>query len=117
MPTTDTGLSQKKRVLLETLFHRMEKLITLLPDDPATLIKFDDLKSLYNNIAGSCQLSSQELLQSIQSWRAQHSEIKHLRKTYWIDNLLNLFGQRRRSATEKMFDDVEKMLSKNLPKM
>ncbi len=106
----DNTLFRKKRTLLNTLFHRMEKLITLEPDNPATLKKFDDLKALYNQIAGTCHLSSQALLKAIQDWRQQHPEIKQLRKTYWFDSLLNFFGQRRHSATEKMFDTVEKML-------
>ena len=97
--------SEKKLEFLTKLYRRMEEIITLESDSPLTKSKFDKLKALYKKVAGKSYAQPDDLLKSIQQWREKNPDIGQLRKTYFFDDLLNLIGIHRESATTKFFNE------------
>ena len=101
----------KQRQVLEKIYKRMEKLLTIKPNEQTTQRKFQRLKELYLKVLGSQKtMPLREILRSIKQWRQENEpELKVLRKTYFWDK-----NKKRETATMKMVKQIEKDLSKSL---
>lgn len=95
--------------ILKKLYHRMEKLST--EKSEKALEKFNLIKSIYNKHAGKDNVSADEIIASIAEWISS-PEIKkplcELREKYFIDRFVE-----RKSATKKMFEEIQEMASQS----
>lgn len=110
LPPTAFDVYQKSPSLaftLTKLYKRMEDLITLDPHAEITKTKFDKLKTLYNKLAKESNLSPNDLLNSIHTWRSskENEPVFKLRRTYFFDYFV-----KRKTSTEKEFDNIEQFL-------
>lgn len=106
-PVSFQDLDVEKKRIIEKLYHRMERLVLLEPDSEQTMDKFNSLKNLYLQLVGEQkQLSLNELLFNIQSWKEQNKAVlSTLRKTYFWDAFFI-----RESATMCMVKEIERDL-------
>lgn len=106
-PAAFKDINKTQKYILEKLYRRMEQLVTLDTESLQTQKKFLALKSLYNEELGPQKnISLQELLVSIQSWKEANKDILNpLRKRYFWDDYIT-----RKSATTKLLDEIEQNL-------
>lgn len=107
-PSVYVGLGDMKENILKKLYARMERIPRIAPKSQATMNKFSQLKELYTDIAGAEQdLSLQQLLTHIQSWKNSHLDLlDSLREKYIWD-----FFFKRTSATMSLINEIESELS------
>jgi hypothetical protein len=110
-PLAYPDLGDVKFKIIKKLYHRMEELLLTEGDSIQTANKFNCLKDLYNEITGpQKELSLNELLGSIQSWRQEHKTVlNQLRKTYFWDAFF-----KRESATMTLVKEIEQDLQQEI---
>jgi hypothetical protein len=103
-PASSGDAVTKQQELLTKLYRRMEDIITLEPDSPKTVEKFNKLKDLYERQAPQPYDNPEDIIASIIEWRnrEENHHVFELRKTYFFDWFIT-----RQSATTKMFDEFE----------
>ncbi len=103
-PASSDDAVTKQQELLTKLYRRMEDIITLEPDSPKTVEKFNKLKALYEQQAPKTYDKPEDIIASIIEWRnkEENHHVFELRKTYFFDWFIT-----RESATTKMFDEFE----------
>lgn len=106
-PVAFREIGKTKMKIITKLYQRMEQMLLIQEDSQATQNKFLSLKELYLNIIGpQKELSLNELLASIQTWKQDNvSTLTVLRKKYFWDSFFT-----RKSATMSLIEDLERDL-------
>jgi len=107
--------------ILNELYQKLEDLPKNLPELTATRQKFDELKQLYQEIAGTPELPLGMLLDKITAHRASHNPLFDTRRGQGlISKFLELLGIKFKTGTQQAYDRMEKAINdavaKALPK-
>lgn len=107
-PASYPGLNAEQFKIVAKLYRRMESLLDLDPHSEQTQDKFNSLKNLYREMVNmQPDVPLEDLLKGLQEWKqANAKNLGTLRETFFWDSFFT-----RRSATLKMFDEIELSLN------
>lgn len=112
LPPNAFNIDKKSQryTVLKKLYMRLDQMIMKENNNPITKEKFDELKALYQTLAGKNNAPIPDLIQTLQDWEKDHqSLIKTHRNAYrfhWMTKIANCF----KTSTEKLFDEFHSTL-------
>ncbi|WP_131781021.1 hypothetical protein [Legionella gresilensis] len=106
-PSVYKPLTSYQLSTLNKLYGRLKKIPKLHGNDIKTRMKFDELKDLYNKIAGTSKLSAFDLLLEITEFENDKKDILFRRRS---NHFISFFSSH--SATEKTLQEIKTNLEK-----
>lgn len=109
-------VSSSQMKTLKMLYKKLENLPKTEPTSPITKGKFDELKKLYQQIAGESNLSLTVLLDKITVHRAMHNELFDVHRGQGlVSRFLATMGAK--TGTQKAYDRMEEAIRKEMERV
>jgi hypothetical protein len=109
----DVPATQRK--VLEKLYHRLEELPQKAPQLASTRSKYDQIKQMYTEIAGTPNIGLTDMLDKITIHRAEHHELfSQKRNQSLLSKFLEALGFSFKTSTQIVYDEIETVLNKAL---